>query len=58
MYRFVLLFTFVLVASCVFCSSQFGLLQGSARQEEPKPAPRLQAVPQPYHQVSFCNGSA
>jgi hypothetical protein len=32
---------------------QTGPLRGSARQMQPKPAPRMQAVPQPYDQVSF-----
>ena len=45
---------FILILPFCFLALQPGPLRGSARPvAEPKPAPRMQAVPQPYEQVSF-----
>jgi hypothetical protein len=53
MYRFLLLSVFICV-HLWFLPAHSGPLRGSARQEtQPKPAPKMQAVPQPYDQVSF-----
>ena len=51
--RRVLLLILCVGAHLWFYPAQPGPLRGSARQDQPKPVPRVQAVPQPYDQVSF-----
>ena len=53
MLRFPFLWVSIGALAILISHAQTGPLRGSARLEEPKAAPRLQAVPQPYEQVSF-----